>query len=183
MGWCNFICQILERLLFLAPLSSRRYRLLLLGYFLDLSYLYRGLWSIYTSAFNLIEIKIIYRKLGVNLLNYASLYQRESSNSMFKRIIEKLRFGSCKTKIPDDVNAFKESEKKQEDSTKWNTIVGNVTSNGMEIPTLFPKCSFMKKPIWKTAKSFQLTWLYNDHINWFENMWKLWQYIFKKIII
>jgi hypothetical protein len=37
---------------------------------------------------------------------------------MFKRIIEKLRFGSCKTKISDDVNAFKESEKKQEDSTK-----------------------------------------------------------------
>jgi len=37
---------------------------------------------------------------------------------MFKKIIEKLRFGSCKTKILDDVNAFKESEKKQEDSTK-----------------------------------------------------------------
>jgi hypothetical protein len=37
---------------------------------------------------------------------------------MFKKIIEKLRFGSCKTKITDDVNAFKESEKKQEDSTK-----------------------------------------------------------------
>jgi hypothetical protein len=37
---------------------------------------------------------------------------------MFKKIIEKLRFSSCKTKITDDVNAFKESEKKQEDSTK-----------------------------------------------------------------
>ena len=36
---------------------------------------------------------------------------------MFKKIIEKLRFGSCKIKTADDVNAFKESEKKQEGST------------------------------------------------------------------
>jgi len=36
---------------------------------------------------------------------------------MLKKIIEKLRFGSCKTKTTDDVNAFKESEKKQEGST------------------------------------------------------------------
>ena len=37
---------------------------------------------------------------------------------MFEKIIKKLKFGSCKTKTVDDVNAFKESEKKQEDSTK-----------------------------------------------------------------
>jgi hypothetical protein len=37
---------------------------------------------------------------------------------MFKKIIEKLKFGSCKTKPSEDVNAFKESEKKQEDNTK-----------------------------------------------------------------
>jgi hypothetical protein len=35
---------------------------------------------------------------------------------MFKKIIEKLKFGSCKTKTTDDVNAFKESEKKKDDS-------------------------------------------------------------------
>jgi len=37
---------------------------------------------------------------------------------MFEKIIKKLKFGSCKTKVMDDVNAFKESEKKQEDTTK-----------------------------------------------------------------
>jgi len=37
---------------------------------------------------------------------------------MFEKIIKKLKFGACKTKVEDDVNAFKESEKKQEDSTK-----------------------------------------------------------------
>lgn len=35
---------------------------------------------------------------------------------MFKKIIEKLKFGSCKTRAADDVNAFKESEKKKDDS-------------------------------------------------------------------
>jgi len=37
---------------------------------------------------------------------------------MFKKLIEKLRFGSYKTKTTDNVNAFKESEKKQEGNTK-----------------------------------------------------------------
>lgn len=38
---------------------------------------------------------------------------------MFKKIIEKLKFGSCKTQAAKDVNAFKESEKKNpEDVTK-----------------------------------------------------------------
>jgi len=37
---------------------------------------------------------------------------------MFEKITKKLKFGACKTKVADDVNAFKESEKKQEDSTK-----------------------------------------------------------------
>lgn len=32
---------------------------------------------------------------------------------MFKKIIEKLRFGSCKVKTTNDVDAFKESEKKK----------------------------------------------------------------------
>ena len=30
---------------------------------------------------------------------------------MLKKIITKLKFGSCKTKVVEDVNAFKESEK------------------------------------------------------------------------
>ena len=37
---------------------------------------------------------------------------------MFEKIIEKLKFGSCKTKTADDGNAFKESEKKEKDKTK-----------------------------------------------------------------
>jgi len=37
---------------------------------------------------------------------------------MFKKIIEKIRFGSCKTNTTNNVNAFKESEKKQEGNTK-----------------------------------------------------------------
>jgi hypothetical protein len=36
---------------------------------------------------------------------------------MFEKIIKKLKFGACKTKV-NDVNAFKESEKNQEDTTK-----------------------------------------------------------------
>jgi len=35
---------------------------------------------------------------------------------MFEKIIKKLKFCSCKTKVAEDVNAFKESEKKKEDS-------------------------------------------------------------------
>jgi len=37
---------------------------------------------------------------------------------MFEKIIKKLKFGSCKTTITDDVNAFKESEKKPEGKLK-----------------------------------------------------------------
>ena len=36
---------------------------------------------------------------------------------MFKKIIEKLKFGSCKTETPNDVNASKEFEKKKSKST------------------------------------------------------------------
>lgn len=34
---------------------------------------------------------------------------------MFRKIITKLKFGSCKTKVTEDVNAFKESEKNKPD--------------------------------------------------------------------
>ncbi len=37
---------------------------------------------------------------------------------MFKKIIEKLKFGSCKTPSTKDVNAFKESEKKKPEDVK-----------------------------------------------------------------
>ena len=38
---------------------------------------------------------------------------------MFKKIIAKLKFGACKTSILNDVNEFKESEKKKDtDVTK-----------------------------------------------------------------
>jgi len=32
---------------------------------------------------------------------------------MFRKIISKLKFGSCKTKTMDEANAFEESEKKK----------------------------------------------------------------------
>jgi hypothetical protein len=35
---------------------------------------------------------------------------------MIKKIITKLKFGSCKTKLVEDVNAYKESEKNKEES-------------------------------------------------------------------
>jgi hypothetical protein len=37
---------------------------------------------------------------------------------MFKKIIEKLKRGSCETNLSKDVNAFKESEKEKEDKAK-----------------------------------------------------------------
>ncbi len=39
---------------------------------------------------------------------------------MFEKILQKLKSGSCKTKVSDDVNAFKESDKKQ-DTTNTDT--------------------------------------------------------------
>jgi len=42
------------------------------------------------------------------------MHQSESNQSMFKKISEKLEFDSNKTKVSDDVNAFKESEKKNQ---------------------------------------------------------------------
>jgi len=45
--------------------------------------------------------------------NYAGIYQSKTDYSMFKKLIEKLKFGSCKTKVASDVNAFTESEKKK----------------------------------------------------------------------
>ena len=64
---------------------------------------------------------------------------------MFEKIIKKLKFGSCKTNVTDDVNAFKNSEKKQEDSTKWNIIVAIANLVGKATQTLFKRCLFMKK--------------------------------------
>lgn len=37
---------------------------------------------------------------------------------MFKKIIAKLKFGSCKTNLSKNVNAFKEAEEKKEAKTK-----------------------------------------------------------------
>jgi len=36
---------------------------------------------------------------------------------MFEKILQKIKIGSCKTKVSDDVNAFKESDKKQDTTT------------------------------------------------------------------
>ena len=40
---------------------------------------------------------------------------------MFEKILQKLNFSSCKTNVSDDVNAFKESEKKQDTTTNTET--------------------------------------------------------------
>jgi len=37
---------------------------------------------------------------------------------MFKKIISKLNFGSCKTKISNDINTCKESDTKQKDRSE-----------------------------------------------------------------
>ncbi len=37
---------------------------------------------------------------------------------MFKKILEKLKFGSCKTNSAGDIDAFKESEKSSEEKSK-----------------------------------------------------------------
>ncbi len=52
-------------------------------------------------------------KLGKNS-EIKSVYIYESDDLfMFEKILQKLKFGSSKTNNSDDVNAFKESEKKQ----------------------------------------------------------------------
>ncbi len=40
---------------------------------------------------------------------------------MFEKILQKIKFGSSKTKVSDDVNAFKESDKKQDTTTNTDT--------------------------------------------------------------
>ena len=40
---------------------------------------------------------------------------------MFEKLLQKLKFGSCKPKVSDDVNAFKESDKKQDTTTNTDT--------------------------------------------------------------
>ncbi|NWJ28805.1 hypothetical protein HX847_04765 [Marine Group I thaumarchaeote] len=40
---------------------------------------------------------------------------------MFEKILQKIKIGSCKTKVSDDVNAFKESDKKQDTTTNTDT--------------------------------------------------------------
>ena len=64
---------------------------------------------------------------------------------MFEKIIKRLKSCSCETTIADDVNVFTKSEKKQEDSTKWNTIVKIVVLIGKVIQILLEMCLFMKK--------------------------------------
>jgi len=55
-------------------------------------------------------IFIIHSKI-TKLCRYIS--KRDIVKDMFKKIIKKLQFGSCKTQVANDVNAFKESEKKK----------------------------------------------------------------------
>lgn len=63
---------------------------------------------------------------------------------MLKELFSKLKGKQVKTS--KDVNAFKESEK-EEDLTKWNTIVRIVVLIGKAIQTLFIRCLFTKKLI------------------------------------
>ena len=44
--------------------------------------------------------------------------QKDTYKSMLKELIQKMKFGSCKTKTSDDVNAFEESGKKKPEDTE-----------------------------------------------------------------
>lgn len=81
---------------------------------------------------------------------------------MFKKIIEKMRVGSCKTNTTDNVNAVKESEKKQEGNTKWNTIVPNVVFNGKEHHILLIRFENMKKFICQKMKTRLVVAIYES---------------------
>ncbi len=61
---------------------------------------------------------MIYRELGTKSKNYVSIYKRSTTQSMFKKILSKLKRGSDKTKVNEDVNAFKETEKINEEKSK-----------------------------------------------------------------
>jgi len=47
---------------------------------------------------------------------------------MFEKILQKIKLGSCKTKVSDDVNAFKESDKKQDTTTNTDTKQDTTTN-------------------------------------------------------
>ena len=79
---------------------------------------------------------------------------------MFKKIIEKLKFGSCKTNLSKDVDAFKESKK---DKVEWNTIAENVNSSGKEIQILLIECWFMKKLTKEEIEMVTCNKCYNEH--------------------
>ena len=76
---------------------------------------------------------------------------------MFKKIIKKLKFGSCKA-TTDNANVSKESEKKVEDSPKWNTIASTVILSGKGLHTLLIKFVNMKKFIQKISNQKQVGW-------------------------
>ena len=44
--------------------------------------------------------------------------QKDTYKSMLKELIQKMKFGSCKAKASDDVNALEESEKKKPEDTE-----------------------------------------------------------------
>ncbi|MGY5147741.1 MAG: hypothetical protein ACW9W4_07070 [Candidatus Nitrosopumilus sp. bin_7KS] len=50
--------------------------------------------------------------------NRVGIYLVKTIQSMFKKILGKLKLGCCTTKSADDVNAFKESETKTEEKSK-----------------------------------------------------------------
>ena len=57
-----------------------------------------------------------FRHRTTKLRRYIS--KRDIVDDMFKKIIKKLQFGSCKTQVANDVNAFKESEKKEQEDVE-----------------------------------------------------------------
>jgi len=57
-----------------------------------------------------------FRHKTTKLRRYIS--KRDIVEDMFKKIIEKLQFGSCNAQVANDVNAFKESEKKKSEDVE-----------------------------------------------------------------
>ena len=89
------------------------------------------------------------------------------SRTMFEKIIKKLKGSSCKTKVADDANVFKESEKKQEDTTKWNTSAEIAVLTGKATQILLERCLFMKKLMLKINQKNKIKYHYNQcNFNW-----------------
>ena len=62
------------------------------------------------------------QNLGIKLQNYVDIYQRKTYQDMRKKIIQKLRFSFCNTKITNDMDKAKILKKQTRGESKINEI-------------------------------------------------------------